>query len=98
MSEGSMPAVEEQRKGSAWQRRDASLFTLLGLVAGDVLVYLEAHGATTLRGLIRQLEWSSPMVMMAAGALTREGLVRSTQHNLEVIVEPLTNRKPIPSV
>ena len=69
-----------------------SLMTSLGLIEGDVLAYVEEHGATTVRRLIRELEWSAPMVMMAVGALVREGLVRATQHDLEVIVELLPPR------
>ena len=68
-----------------------SLMTPLGLIEGEVLTYLETHGATTLRRLIRELEWSAPMVMMAIGALVREGLVRAIQHDLEVIVEAETS-------
>lgn len=64
------------------------LLMSLGLIEGEILTYLERHGATTLRRLIRELEWSAPMVMMAVGALVRERLIRATQHDLEVIVEP----------
>ncbi len=64
-----------------------SLMTPLGLVEGDILTRLEGHGATTLRRLIRELDWPAPMVMMAVGALTRAGLVRAVRHDLEVVVE-----------
>jgi hypothetical protein len=40
-----------------------------------------------MRQLIRKSEWQAPMVIMAVGALIREGLVRGIQHDLEVIVE-----------
>ena len=63
-----------------------SLMTPLGLIGGEVLTDLETHGATSLRRLIRELEWPAPMVMMAVGALIREGLVRAVQHDLEVIL------------
>ena len=65
----------------------ASLMTPLGLISGDVLTYLEERGATTVRRLVRELEWPSQMIMMAVGSLIREGLVRAAQHDLEVIVE-----------
>jgi hypothetical protein len=64
-----------------------SLMTPLGVVEGDILAYLEAHGATPLRRLVRELEWPSPMVMMGVGALVRERLIQARQHELEVIVE-----------
>ena len=65
----------------------SSLMTTLGFVEGEALTYLGTHGATTLRRLIRELEWSSQMVTMAVGALVRQGLARAKQHELEVIVE-----------
>ena len=65
-----------------------ALMTSLGLIGGEVLTVLEAHGATPMRRLIRELEWPAPMVLMAVGSLIREGLVRATQHDLEVILEP----------
>jgi hypothetical protein len=62
------------------------VITTLGLVEGDVLTYLERHGTTTLRHLIRQLDWPARMVMMAVGGLIREHLVQATQRELEVLV------------
>jgi hypothetical protein len=74
----------------------ASLMTPLGWAEGEVLTYLERHGATPVRRIIRELEWPAPMIMMAVGALVREGLVQATRHDLEVIVEP--NRAWTPRV
>lgn len=65
-----------------------SLVTSLGIIEGEVLLYLDVHGATPTRRLIRDLEWPSPLVTMALGALIREGLVRARQHELELIIEP----------
>ncbi|MBI4342908.1 MAG: hypothetical protein HY599_06040 [Candidatus Omnitrophica bacterium] len=72
-----------------------ALMTSLGLVSGEILTELEAHGATPMRRLIRELEWPAPMVLMAVGALVREGLVRATQHDLEVILEPERTWTPL---
>ncbi len=72
----------------------SSLMTSLGLVEGDLLTYLERHGATTLRRLIRESDWPAPMIMMGLGALIRQGLARALQHDLEVIVEPQPDRVP----
>ncbi|MBI3088431.1 MAG: hypothetical protein HYY91_06105 [Candidatus Omnitrophica bacterium] len=89
MSETLLPMVEEEwRKPPLhWEHEGRSLMTELGVVGGEALTYLEARGATTLRQLIRELEWPAPMVMMAVGALVREGLVRAIRHELEVVVE-----------
>ena len=65
-----------------------SLVTSLGIIEGEVLLHLDVHGATPVRRLIRDLEWPSPLVTMAIGALVREGLIQARQHELEVIVEP----------
>ena len=67
---------------------DTALLTQLGLVEGDVLTYLEEYGPTTLRGLIRGLDWPSRTVTMGVGALIREGLVQGRQRELEVLIEP----------
>ena len=67
-------------------RLRGSLITPLGLVEGDILTFLEEHGATTLRRLIRGLEWPARMVMMGVGALVRERLVQAMQLDVEVVL------------
>ena len=69
-----------------------SLMTPLGLIAGEVLTYVEERGATAVRRLVRDLEWPAQMVTMAIGSLIREGLVRAVQHDLEVIIETVPER------
>lgn len=64
-----------------------SLLTPLGLVEGEVLLYLEGRETATLRQLNQELRWPAYMVMMAVGALIRSGLVRGIQRDLEVIVK-----------
>ena len=64
-----------------------ALVTQLGVIEGELLTYVEEHGATPIRRLIRESEWPMPMVTMALGALAREGLVRLIRHDLETIVE-----------
>ena len=88
----SLPLEQEWRKPPG-ESEDTPLITTLGLVEGEVLTFLGDHGATTLRALIRELEWPARMIMMAVGALIREHLVRATQRELEVILEPLTGGK-----
>lgn len=65
-----------------------SLMTPLGLIEGDVLTYLERHGAATLQRLIAEFEWPAALVTMAVGALIRSGLVRALQREFEVMIEP----------
>lgn len=89
MSETLLPMLEEEWKKPPFLSKAGSLLTPLGVVGGEVLIYLEQYGATPLRRLTRELEWPSPMIMMAVGALIREGLARASQHELEVIVESI---------
>lgn len=74
-------------------RVEGSLITPLGLVEGEVLTALEQRGAIPMRWLIRELDWPASMVIMAVGALIRQGLVRATRHDLEVAIEPA----PVPA-
>ena len=67
----------------------APRITSLGLVEGEVLTYVEEHGAATLHGLTRVLDWSAALITMAVGALIRQGLVRGSQRELEVVLEAL---------
>ena len=83
------PRVEEG-KHPAGAGATRSVMTSVGLVEGDILTYLDEHGATSLRHLIRVLEWPSAMVLMGIGALIRTGMVRGLQRELEVLIEPIT--------
>ena len=67
---------------------EQSLITLLALVEGDILIYLEeSRGRVTLRRLIQALDWPSRMVVMGVGALVRRKLVIGSQQPLEVLLE-----------
>jgi hypothetical protein len=79
-------AVEEPGTGVG-APREQSLMTLLALVEGDILTYLEAQGRVPLRHLIQAMDWPSRMVLMAVGALIRKGLLAGRQQLLEVMVE-----------
>ena len=87
MSRMARSTGEMQPSPSTASESSASLMTALGVVEGEVLTYLEEHGSTPVRRLTRELQWPAPMVIMAAGALIRSGLVRATQYDLEVILE-----------
>ncbi len=77
------------RSADARPAGQSSLMTPLGVVAGEILVYLEEHGATPLKRVVRELEGPAALVTMAVGFLIREGLVRGLQHGFEVVLEPL---------
>ena len=77
---------------------NAMLMTSLGVVEGEVLTYLERHGATPLRRLVRELDWAAPLVTMAVGALVREGLASALQHELELIIAVRPKESPAPEV
>ena len=64
---------------------------------GEVLIYLEWHGATPVRRLTRELEWSAQLITMAMGALIRAGLVRAVQHELELIIAARPEEPPAPA-
>lgn len=84
-----MGASEEWRMADGEAEAEAaSLMTPIGRAEGEILTYLERHGVSSVRRLIRELEWPAPVIMMAVGALAREGLVRAVRHDLEVLVEP----------
>jgi len=61
--------------------------TPLGLIAGEVFVYLDAYGTTTVRRLVQMLEVPTALLTMGAGALIREGLVHGSRQGADVLVE-----------
>lgn len=91
--------VEEEWRKLPTEKNSRSLVTQLGIIEGEVLTYLEQYGTTTLRQLIRDLEWPAPMITMAIGAAIRQGLVRAIRHDLEVVLEPERAwRVPLPTM
>ena len=94
MSDTLVGHVEDKPWSPPVEQGGRALVTSLGIIEGEVLLYLDVSGATTVRRLIRELEWPAPMVTMGVGALIREGLVRARQHELEVIIEPRRPEDP----
>jgi len=93
MSEVLLPIVEEEWKKPPLQNEQgSSIMTPLGIIEGEVLLWLETHGPATIRYLTRELEWPAAMVTMAVGALVRQGLARAARHDLEVVVAEPTAR------
>ncbi len=68
-------------------KQGASLITLVGIVSGEVLACIERRGRTTLRGLTRELGRPSTLVLMAVGALIRQGLVRGSHGGADTVLE-----------
>jgi hypothetical protein len=83
-----MVHVRGSSVSSESEATQTSLMTPLGVTAGEILEYLEEHGATTLGRVRRELARPAVQVMMAVGFLIREGLVRGMQRGLDVILEP----------
>ena len=65
------------------------LVTLLGVLEGEILTHLENFGGMTLGQLAKELRRPARAVIMSAGALIRQGLVRGAQRNCEVHLELL---------
>lgn len=87
MGELLLPTAPHDWKLPPAPQPERSLITQLGLAEGDVLNSLDEHGSTTLRRLIRQLDWPASVVMMAIGALVRARLVLGIQHDLEIVIQ-----------
>ena len=79
--------VEEMPEQVESKKAQSSLMTPVGVVEGEIIAYLEQHDTSTLRELTRNLNWQTPMVWMAVGALIRAGLVRGVRRDLEIIVK-----------
>lgn len=89
MSECLLPLIEEEWKKPPISIDSASLMTPLGLAEGELLAYLEEHGATSLRCLRRHLPWPGLLVTMAAGALIRQRLCLAHQSQADIILDPI---------
>ena len=64
----------------------ASLMTSVGIVAGEILLYLDRQRSTTLQQLRRELPWSSQAITMAVGALIRGRLAHGIEQSGAVII------------
>ena len=51
------------------------MITEIGIAAGDIWHYLDAHGQVALSRLVRDLERPRELVLMSVGWLAREGHV-----------------------
>ena len=71
-------------------KHSSTIITSLGLLSGEILMYLETHGRATAGQLSKELGWAVPMVMMAIGTLIRQGLVLARPFNLEIMIQPIS--------
>ena len=69
-------------------KEGASLASILSVIEGEILLYLEKYGYARLRKLVRELDWPMAEVMMGIGALIREGLVEVRRDRFGVILQP----------
>lgn len=51
------------------------MITEIGIVAGEIWHYLDAHGEVSLSEMARSIEKSKDLVLMSVGWLAREGHV-----------------------
>ena len=86
----SLPMENEEWDRIGVHIDDASLMTPLGLVEGEVLDYVEEKGSSMLVSVIRDLAWPAPVVVMAVGALVREGLIRAKKRDQGIELESLS--------
>lgn len=74
-------------KRIARDRAMRSLITPLGIVCGEVLLYIEEQGRTSLKSLIEALPWPETLTVMGVGALIRHGFVRGVEQTSDILLE-----------
>ncbi len=67
---------------------ETPIMAVLGVVEGEILERLESSGPMPLYRLIQAQEQPASLVMMAVGALIRQGLLTGNEHRLELVREP----------
>lgn len=68
--------------------RELDLITPLGVVEGEILSVLDEREKATVGELQMELDQPRSLVMMAAGALIREGLVRGIKQEADFVIVP----------
>lgn len=82
-----MPIDSLEQVGIRRGHEGMPLMTALGLIGGDVLTYLDDHGAARLEELSQRIDWPRWMTLMGVGALVRQGLVRAMRQADGVTIE-----------
>ena len=88
MSETLLPMLEQEWRKPPMPSEPLVILNL-DMIEGDVLGYLHEYGAAPLRRLTRELEWPSLMIRAAVDDLAHRGLLRASQCEFEVLVEPV---------
>lgn len=85
MKEAMSPVVEimERRGTFTGTGGEVPIITILGVVEGEVLEWLESHGPMPLYRLIQAQERPPSLIIMAVGALIRQGMLMGNEHRLE---------------
>jgi hypothetical protein len=84
--------IDEEWRETPACTAGSSIFSPIGIVEGEVLSYLEEHGASSLKELDLALGIPILMVTMGTGALIRAGLVRGVQSAEGIVLELCSNR------
>ena len=93
MSELLWPRVKEEwKKLPEVQMAETSLMTSVGLVSGAVLLHLEEWGLATLHELLESVEGSVETMLMAIGALLREGLIEAYGSGRSLVITTARRR------
>ena len=87
LTHAAMPAALSDLYRIGDNRPIQSLMTELGVIEGEILSWLESEGEVSTRCLVRQMPWPSRHVMMAIGALIRQGLARGFERELDITVQ-----------
>lgn len=65
---------------------NSALITTLGLIEGEILNFIEAQGAATLAHVLQEIQWPAQSVVMAVGALLRQGLLYGVTQDRELVL------------
>lgn len=81
-----LPMDEQEWEKLGVQRDGSSLFTIMSIVEGEILEFLDGKGEISLAEILGQLNWPEPVVMISVGGLIREGLVVAKRHDKFVLL------------
>jgi hypothetical protein len=70
-----VPGLRDFEQEGTQNRGEEPVITEIGITAGDIWHYLDAHGPGTLSRLVRDLDKPRELVLMSVGWLAREGHV-----------------------
>ncbi len=92
MSECLVPMLDDAWKKPPTDQPPFPAASPLDMLCEELLICLEQRGPMTLHGLIREMEWSAPLVVTALGLLMSQGLVTRAEHDLQVDIKLSVHR------